>query len=344
MDLSNVDELDKYVLDYYGEVCRKVTGILGYNPVSIDCNGHTILYNVLIYLDTTTKKIIEIDNLYKSLCKDIEKLFQKNNLELKEDYWTIHPKSGIWCFLGTAINVYEGLEPILRGIDKLILSQRVQAVAAKHNAELNPNLFYPNTNCIEPNLYFFCGKIVTTETSNKELDEIFTKFFAEYNQLNLRINHLLKIAHYPRENQLHPAEYDNNSGRFYLFSTGVNPQTTDKEILEIIHSANLFESYVKQIVDDFNILTKYETNHRNIKYEIKYLYDNNVEIIFTETLFFFIWSTCIGRILENPYSYKLNLDADYNKIKSTIQEFKSDHLEDRYDYFFNRIFRRLKSK
>ena len=285
----NFEQIENYY-NYYFSVSSHVYDILGLedDPILGNHWGLVHLHNEMIDDETPAKKIREIENLYQKLRKDINQLFEANNLEIRPNYWKNNTMHGTQSFLDIDIDVYKGIEPLLPKINDLILmTKRINKIAKKYNTPITENLFYPLKGS-KPYDYFFCGEYVRTSFSDEDLERIFVRFY----QLNSRVNHLLEISNYPQLNQLQPETNPYVKERYTLFAVRINSQTANQVILDIISSRQLLESRIKQIIEELAISAPYKIEEYNGCSHL--------------------WLDGVGQ--------SINLNMSYDKIKEIIQD------------------------
>lgn len=285
----NFEQIENYY-NYYFSVSSHVYDILGLEDTPILGNhwGLVHLHNEMIDDETPAKKIREIENLYQKLRKDINQLFEANNLEIRPNYWKNNTMHGTQSFLDIDIDVYKGIKPLLPKINDLIsMTKRINKIAKKYNTPITESLFYPLKSS-KPYDYFFCGEHVRTNFFDEDLEQIFVRFY----QLNSRVNHLLEISNYPQLNQLQPETNPYIKDRYTLFAVRINPQTPNQVILDIINSRQLLESRIKQIIEELAISAPYKIEE----------YDG------------------CSHLWLDDVDQSINLNMSYDKLKEIIQK------------------------
>ena len=327
LDVEQLDAARKR----YKKIREKIAAIPGDYPIDMNHYGQVLLYGVEIDLKTPTEKIIEIDALYQKLRREITEILAKNNLEMKDDYFQYELMSGGFQFLGTWVNLYEGIKPLMPTInDFILMNHRAQAITAKQGVTLDERFFFPYR---YPEYHFkwnFYGESVRAETSDTVLEMILTNFL----QFNQHINHLLKMANYPHDNQLQPLGYPEGlDSRHYwlpeekrsaflqlinsdlsqtekaqkycqecifnLFTKKITTQTPDVQILEIINAAQLLESRAQQITEELAIPALCVVEYQKDRVELKFAQG----------------------------SRNVTLNSPYDEIKDMIQKYKKYDLE-----------------
>lgn len=288
IDIDKMPMLEKR----YKEIEEKVISILGFNPLDSNHYYDAMLYGERIDLETTNEKIIEIYNKFEKLYEDIEDIFNKNNLELKDEYFMTDDMSGSLKFLGTAINVNIGIKGLLPTIDDFIkMNNKIKAIASKYGG-IDERYFYQINSNNKFN-YVLYGVTINSNIGALELEEIISSYY----QLNLRVNKLLKTSNYKNKNLIYPYReiytypHREEKATYFLFAQRINQNTPNDEILKIINSAQLLESNLKCVIKELKITTKYE---------IKY----------TDEVW--LWSEVSGT--------KLTLNMSYEDIKKIVAD------------------------
>jgi hypothetical protein len=278
----------------FENVKKKVENILGYSPCLSDHYGRVSLRNEYININTDNNKIVEIEKRFIQLKDDIVNLFKEFNMSSSDKYYSMDLFSGEITFLDTPISVYKGIKQHEQRIKNLVIMyKRVDEIALEYG-EINGSYFDilpPNpikkSNEISFRLY---TRSVNINTKKEKLEEIISKFY----NLNKKINSLLKLSRYHSINQLYPFFQDGveDDHHYYLFGQFIDEETSESEIIEIINSAQLFESKVNLILRELEIKKEYEIT-----------YKDDIFIIF------------------EGIGMNYNLYMDYEQLKSNIEGF-----------------------
>lgn len=234
------------------KIKEKVIAVLGVDVINDNHYGDTLLFNQEINIKTEDSKIIEIWNKYVDLYKELENIFKKNNIELKDEYFFQDPMSGFINFLGVTIDVYKGLsllEPAV--IEFISLYKKIHTLAFKYS-NLGKIMFKKEL-WSKNNFYYLYNQKIEYLTEEYILENILSSF----DKLNKKVNELLTICNYKDKDILYPA----GNNIYYLFGKEIKHDITNEDLIKLINTAQLFESNVKCVLKELKIIEQYTIIH-----------------------------------------------------------------------------------
>lgn len=275
------------IQENYKKVKEKVFSVLGDSYLNSNHYGQTILHNELITINTRPERIIKIRKKYLEIIQNIQDYFNENNVELKNEYFSHDPMSGMKKFLDVSININKGFKHLKPTIDQFIgLYKKIANLSSKYKSIKNIQLHtYWSW---DHRVYCLFKEKIKCSTEDCDLDKI----LSSYNNMNKRVNGLLRNCKYKKRNCIIPK----GNFKYYLLGQEINLDTPVDQIIKIINNAQLFESNVKCVLKELNIIEEYE-----IEYNDKAT----------------VWFSCMGS--------SFYIGATYDEIKKSFIESDTWH-------------------